>query len=160
MASFSTRRGRPRVERPPTDFGTPELIAHRARGETIESLDLCLERRIINPREHWCGIHLRWLHTIRCGAPGISALSLHEHGRRNHAEQDLAWQQEREAEYRTAVDLLKSTQSLNAVISICVDNHRPPFLKSTTAMPHSSKSENEFWKFKCGLQALDNLWHP
>lgn len=74
ILSFPRRRGRPRTAHKGRDLDTPELAQKRRTGETTETLDLCLERGIITHRQHWSGIHLRWLYTLRYGAPGIRAV--------------------------------------------------------------------------------------
>ena len=71
---FPRRRGRPKSVHHGIDRGTPELAQKRLRGETTETLDLCLERGLITPQQHWCGIHLRWLYTLRYGAPGVRSI--------------------------------------------------------------------------------------
>ena len=71
--AFSTRRGRPpRPRLDDNDNGTPELQFKRALGVTREPIDLCLERNLITPDHHWCSLHLRWLYTLRYGAPAIT----------------------------------------------------------------------------------------
>ncbi len=158
MPSFSTRRGRPPSHKPATDYGTPELIARRARGETSEAIDLCLERRLISPAEHWCGIHLRWLHTLRHGAPGVSALALTDGSKTILHEADEVWQREREEEYRIAMELLKQRQASMIVADICIYNCMASFLKPRHRRDIQSNTEKELALFKYGLEALTELW--
>src|SRR5687768_1079949 len=119
-------RGRPKKTPAPStrgETGTAELMFKRAHQETTEAIDLCLERRLINDAQHWSGLHLRWLHTIRFGAPGISALDLTRLCGDEPGEQDDPdWRAAREMEYMDAINLLKSARRLTPVLTVCVYN--------------------------------------
>ncbi|MDX2113703.1 MAG: hypothetical protein SFW63_08245 [Alphaproteobacteria bacterium] len=159
MPSFSTRRGRPPSHKPATDYGTPELIARRARGETSEAIDLCLERRLITPAEHWCGLHLRWLHTLRHGAPGVSALALTDGSKTLPRESDEAWQRDREKEYREAIAVLQSRHLIHPIVDICIYDRMPKNLRSFGKVSTSNHKYDFVQKLKMGLGALDSLWN-
>lgn len=126
---FSTTRGRPRKSLPPgADLGTPELIFKRLHQSTAEVIDICLARGIIDDAHHWCAVHLRWLYTLRHGAPGCRALDVTEVGGIEHAADDPEWRVEREKEYAEALEALAPAHYTEALLSICVHNERPAFL--------------------------------
>lgn len=127
--AFTTRRGRPpgaRADAP--DFGTPELRFKHAHGLTAEPLDLCLERRLITDTQHWCGLHLRWLYTLRYGAPSLTTRYDRTAPDAPRSGDDPAWRLQREAEYHAATALLRTGLHYEPVLQLCVFNQRPAFL--------------------------------
>jgi len=129
ILSFGKRRGRPKLQRPRVDTGTPELVMKRLMGDTMEALDLCLERRLISESQHWCGIHLRWLYTLRHGAPTPQALDPSHTGGFEAKADDPAWRSAREQEYHEAMALITASGHALIVMNLCIYNERPPFLK-------------------------------
>ena len=97
------KRGRPKIEKPTIDLGTPELIMKRLMGETAEALDLCYERGIISKEQHWCGIHFRWLYTLRYGAPGVRAVDTTHFGGFEPKDDNSEWRAAREQEYLVSI---------------------------------------------------------
>lgn len=166
MAGFSTRRGRPASTRPATDYGTPELIFKRAHAETMEAIDLCRERKIIDGDQHWCGLHLRWLYTIRYGAPGVSAIDLTriDGYAMAAAEDSPLWRHAREAEFAEAIALLRAKQKQLLVMQVCVYNERPHFLRRESLRAAydspaiARRIERELAQFIAGLDLLVRLW--
>lgn len=163
---FSTKRGRPKsAPKPQTDHGTPELILKRACGETSEAIDLCLQRHIITADQHRSGLHLRWLYTIRYGAPNISALDM-TRGAGNHIplEDDPNWRRAREDDYAQAVTILKSRKLYEPVMQVCIYDERPIFLRrDITARAFDdrallSRIEREIEELNDGLDLLVQLW--
>lgn len=131
--AFMPSRGRGRPKKAPVpsqDTGTPELIFKRAYDETAEAIDLCRARNLITDEQHRAGMHLRWLHTIRFGAPGVSAYDLtRASGAELRAANDLLWHRAREEEYQDAIELLRTVKRLDDVMGVCVYNERPFYLK-------------------------------
>lgn len=127
---FPRRRGRPRKALQAKDRGTPELLAKKEQGETIEVIDLLLDRRLITPEQHWCAIHLRWLYTIRHGAPTLRALDPTHIGGYELKANDPEWYALREKEYNNAMALLSASCHARLLLDICIYNERPSFLKS------------------------------
>lgn len=121
---LTSRRGRPKLNRPAYDTGTPETVMKRLLGETSEALDLCLERDIINKEQHWCGIHLRWLYTLRNGVPSVKALDLTDCGGSELKTEDPQWKEAREQEYNEAINLLVKTGHAIPIINLCIYNDR------------------------------------
>jgi len=159
-SSLTRRRGRPKIERPSIDTGTPELVMKRLMGLTAESLDLCLERGIINPEQHWCGIHLRWLYTLRHGAPGVRALDpTHLGGFENKLDNSL-WRQEREREYLDALARLHESKHAVHIMNICVFNERLKFLDLKVEITTQAYKEIEtsINNLRSGLDILISLW--
>ena len=166
MPGFSTRRGRPAKARPTTDYGTPELIFKRAYGHTAEAIDLCRERGLITADHHWCGLHLRWLYTLRYGAPNVSATDLTRiDGYAMAAPDDTAqWRCAREAEFAHAVLLLRAHRRYDMVMRVCVFNERPAFLSQARlreaferpALAH--RITQDIAQLTEGLDLLKTLW--
>jgi hypothetical protein len=132
--AFSTKRGRPKRTPAPQDLrdlGTPELRSKRAAGLTLEPLDRCHARGILSDAQHWCGLHLRWLHTLRYGAPMLSTHYLQEHERSARAEDDPTWRREREAEYHAALGALRAIGREHEVLGLAVYHELPSFLCPT-----------------------------
>lgn len=156
---FPRKRGRPRNPKPMHDSGTPELAMKRARQETSEALDLCLARELITPEQHWCGIHLRWLYTLRYGAPGVRALDPTHMGGREIKLDDPDWRESREAEYAEAVQALNQQRLGSVLLGLCVHNERPPFLTiSATSRKAADANLRTLNHIREGLDMLSKLW--
>ncbi|MCE3233456.1 MAG: hypothetical protein K0R98_1713 [Rickettsiaceae bacterium] len=154
---FSRKRGRPCAPREKTDKGTKELQEKRARNHTIEPLDLCLKKQIIESSEHEAGIRLRWLYTLRFGAPDISAYQPEMRGKSCFHADDEEWLHARHLEYKNALVELEKIGAKRVVINICIFNQRAAFLLPATAdtthyqlrLRHAT-----FRKFKDGMEVL------
>jgi len=153
-------RGRPRKIIPKgTDYGTPELAMKRAHGLTAETLDLCLERELITQQQHWCGIHLRWLFTLRHGAPGVRALDpAHIAGHMPKID-DPEWRISREQEYRDAIHALALSGQVTMLLNVCIYNERPAFMTAPTSKEHAKRAEETLAGLKKGLDILVQLWN-
>ncbi|MFW0777008.1 MAG: hypothetical protein ACN2B6_04740 [Rickettsiales bacterium] len=157
---FPRKRGRPKTIKPEIDMGTPELIRKRAIGETAEALDLCLEREIISREQHWSGMHLRWLYTLRYGAPGARAIDPTHLGGTENKLYDLEWRKEREQEYMEAIKILHEHNHAALLLSLCVYNERPPFLKmqKRVTKANATKIENVINDLRTGFDSLLSHW--
>lgn len=163
--AFTTRRGRPRAPVVLQDLGTPELRLKHALGLTAEPIDLCLERGLISNEQHWCGLHLRWLYTLRYGAPSVTTRYVDRHGPSPAPEETVAWRVEREAEYTAASALLKQHRRYEAVMRLCVFNESPAFL--SRALQQRAWNERQIaeqllqshHKLTQGLDILAKHWH-
>ena len=129
--AFTTQRGRPRSTAPVTDAGTPELRLKHALGLTAEPIDLCLEKKLIAPEHHWSGLHLRWLYTLRYGAPNLTTRYADREAPSAAATEDPAWRAMREREYHAATELLTSNARYECVMRLAVFNELPAFLSVT-----------------------------
>lgn len=158
------RRGRPKQSRPSRDMGTPELVMKRLMGETMEALDLCLERGIINDQQHWCGIHLRWLYTLRHGAPGVRAVDPTHLGGITIKNDDPLWRAAREMEYHDAIHLLAGSGHALIIMNLCIYNERPFFLKCSELRQNLPKpdriaaTETAIIKLREGFDLLLRHW--
>ena len=161
ILSFPRRRGRPRsTNSKGNDTGTPELVMKRLMGETIEVLDLCLERRIITSQQHWCGIHLRWLYTLRHGAPGVRALDPTHLGGCEIKTDDPLWRTARELEYHEAITLLAQSGHALIIMNLCIFNERPVFLNARPTQISACKSrQRAILSVTDGLDRLVRHWH-
>ena len=129
--AFTTQRGRPRnpISRRDIDPGTPELRLKHALRITVEPIDLCLEKNFITVGQHWCGLHLRWLYTLRYGAPQLTAFYADHDGVPVAAKtEDPDWRAMREREYHDAVQLLRHARRYECVMRLAVFNEPPAFL--------------------------------
>ena len=127
--AFTTRRGRPpRAAADAVDPGTPELRFKHAHGLTAEPIDLCFERGIITPAQHRGGMHLRWLYTIRYGAPSLTTHYEKRLDPTPRQPDDPGWRQQREAEYSAATALLRTGLHYEPVMRLCVHNELPRFM--------------------------------
>lgn len=130
--AFTTRRGRPPAShREKNDLGTPELRKKRVQKQTIEPLDLCLEKGIISELHHWCGIHLRWLYTLRYGAPSVSSRDISDVSHGTIRLDDPEWRALREHEYHEAVHLLHKFKNYTHVMNLAVYHELPAFLNAS-----------------------------
>ncbi len=157
---FPRRRGRPKSSRPKTDSGTPELVMKRLLGETAEALDLCLERGIISEEQHWCGIHLRWLYTLRHGVPGVRAMDPTHLGGLEHKPDDPEWRGAREQEYHDAIKKLTESGHARMLMSLCIYNERPAFLdrRRPADMKAQKKLSRLAGEVRDGLDLLVTHW--
>ena len=158
---FPRRRGRPKSAHLNNDTGTPELVMKRLLGETAEALDLCLEREIITRQQHWCGIHLRWLYTLRYGAPGVRAVDqTHMGGIESPRPDDPEWRTAREQEYHDAMLQLSRRGLAQIVTGLCIFNERPKFL--SPHVPVTGKRAHETMRhrdqLRAGFDLLNELW--
>lgn len=125
--AFSSRRGRPRATSGVPDQGTPELRRKRDLGITAEPIDLCLARGVIDADAHRSGLHLRWLYTLRYGAPSVTTRYYLD----DTASVGIAceqWRSAREEEYLLATQLLKSRRLDQPVLRLTIYNELPAFL--------------------------------
>ena len=165
ILTFSRQRGRgrPKNNRPTTDTGTPETVMKRLLGVTTEALDLCLEHGIINQKQHWCGIHLRWLYTLRHGVPSVRALDLSQridNKEKSIDYEDPIWREAREKEYNEAINTLTKSGHAILLLNLCIYNERPQFLNiSSTNIINNAKNNCKNIGILCnGLDVLAKLW--
>lgn len=161
--AFSSRRGRPRALSGVPDTGTPELRRKRDLGITAEPIDLCLTRGIIDADAHRSGLHLRWLYTLRYGAPSITT-------RYYQADEAVStmtceqWHSAREVEYLVATQLLKSRRLEQPILRLVVYNELPAFLnpwmlKQSWHQPAlAERLENLRLQVHDGLELLTKHW--
>lgn len=147
-ATLTRKRGRPKNDCAGRDTGTPELVMKRLLGQTIEILDLYLKKSIITPNQHWCGIHFRWLYTLRFGVPSIRSVDTTDVGGLEIKPEDHAWSQAREVEYKEAIHCLTKAGRLREVVSVCIHNE----------YPHNSRAINQSLAVSEGLDLLRRLW--
>jgi hypothetical protein len=163
--AFSNKRGRPAIPRDDApDFGTPELRMKRLANITSEPLDLCLTRHIISPDQHWCGLHLRWLYTVRYGAPVLTTHYTDRLLSPGGTPQNDLWRSLREQEYLEAATALHAAGRYDAVMRLCVFNELPAFLSPKLLQKawDNPAFEAAFSRQQCqlisGLQVLCRLW--
>jgi len=163
--AFSTLRGRPRQPAIQTDSGTPELRLKHALRLTAEPIDLCLEKRFITVEQHWSGLHLRWLYTVRYGAPSLTTIYADRDApARPPAAESDDWRILREREYHEAAHLLKQSSRYQCVMGLAVFNERPAFLSPklvARAAQHpalATELERSLTRLREGLDLLAYHW--
>jgi hypothetical protein len=165
--AFSSRRGRP--PRPKTDapdLGTPELCYKRALGLTQEPIDRLLEQGLIDGNHHWCGLHLRWLYTLRYGAPVVTTRYADRRDISVPNDTQTAWQSMREREYADAAAMLKKANHYEPIMRLCVFNEVPAFLSDSLrkrawhepALAHQLSHQHRL--LLEGLTLLVTAWRP
>lgn len=165
--AFSSRRGRP--PRPKTDghdLGTPELCFKRAHRITHEPIDRLLHDGFVTTNQHWCGLHLRWLYTLRYGAPIVTTRYRDAKEQSVVAEEDPLWRSMRESEYLDATRALKVAKRYEPVMRLCVFNELPAFLNerfrarawSEPSLAHQLKHHHHM--LLEGLTLLESQWRP
>ena len=118
---FSSRRGRPKREAvQEVDRGTMQLQQKRRAALTVEPLDWLREEGVINAQQHWCGLHFRWLYTLRYGAFTPQSLDAAREKGILHKREYEEWQGEREGEWREVTQQLKQAGLLEMALEFCV----------------------------------------
>ncbi len=162
--AFSTRRGRPRSFRPSRDFGTPELVFKRLHRLTQEALDQCLEMGWVTAEQHWSGMHLRWLYTLRYGLPCPQAIdpTLAREWKISHHHD--TWREEREQEYLEAIAALDKEALARQVLDVCIHDQLPLRLRQRAMRGgHQPSAPDEeclllLQSLQTGLDLLSKLW--
>lgn len=134
--AFTSQRGRPRTSRPQIDPGTPELRLKHALGLTTEPIDACLEKQIITPEHHRSALHLRWLYTVRYGAPTLTTRYADTSDNAAIRHDDPEWRASREKEYFQAVTVLKTYGYYESVMRVAIYNETPIFLHAYMFKKH------------------------
>ncbi len=140
-------RGRPKLDRPETDLGTPELQAKRRLALTSETVDQMLDHDLISQSQHWCAVHFRWLYTLRYGAPSPDVSMLVD-ARRMSVVDDPEWRGAREAEYHEAANLLHRAGVLSDVMEVLLFNPTMSLRQCFAITP----------MVRNGLDILQQLW--
>lgn len=144
---FSSKRGRPRKSVSISDKGTSQLQAKRLNNATVEPFDLLQAKSLISDDQHRAGIHLRWLFTIKNGAPNISAMVYDDYAGRNIRADEEDWRLQREAEYNAAIEALRQNSCLKQVMDAAVYN--------VIKLPIQAENLD---KLRDGLRLLCKLW--
>lgn len=152
--AFSQRRGRPKKESiDEKDRGTPELSLKRRYAVTAEPLDWLRKHDWITPQQHWCGLHLRWLYTLRFGVVTPQTLDWAREKGVLRKKEYTEWQEQREEGWRRALEVLQYENAEREVVHLCVYlmqvpgiwvQHRPPV--------------RLLGRLEKGLSALEVLW--
>lgn len=163
--AFRSTRGRPKsAPTPKKDLGTAELRQKKRQQLTDEPLDICLTKGLISKQQHWCGLHLRWLYTVRYGAPGISIPAYHINGGLPTREEDPKWRAAREKDYKQAIAQLRNWRCYEAVMSICVYQEPPHFLhpnlpvRALNCKATHAQIYKQYVELSDGLAILEVLW--
>jgi hypothetical protein len=160
IMAFPRRRGRPKRTNPTSiDKGTIELMEKRKAGITSEPLDLCWSRGLINELQHASGIRLRWLYTLRFGAPTLSAYSPDRLGGHSCKYEDGEWLRKRQNEYRVIIEHLEKKRLREIVVDVCVFSRMPEFLYKSPGKLGSNQLNlyKDLNSLICGLDEIDRL---
>lgn len=163
--AFSSRRGRPRANSGVPDTGTPELRQKRRHCLTAEPIDLCLEKGIIDGDQHRSGLHLRWLYTLRYGAPALTT-RYYRDDMAAAAQTCEQWRSAREQEYLLATRLLASRRLEHVVLRLAIYNELPAFLNPSLQQQAwvqpalAERLDTLRQQLADGLDLLVRHWHP
>ena len=151
---FSTRRGRP-----PKKKELPKPKKTLAQNQEI--LDVLYKKSLITDEELWAGLHLRWLYTLKFGAPNIKAAEMsHFYGRELRAE-DPQWQAARGKEYILAINELRQIKAHKLVMNIAIFDLCPAFLGDIISLKNQQQAVRNHREFRLvinGLSLLCKLW--
>ncbi len=152
---FCRKRGRPkRKDVDYIDKGTPELQHKYKQKLTMEPLDLLLQADLINAEQHWCGLHFRWLHSLRFGTVTVNAIDPALVRGIKHKRIYTKWQIERESEWKEAQQILLRAGLYHAVRDLCIYNKMPNY-----HMCRGSDIGDQYSRqYILGLNELVNLW--
>ena len=157
--AFSRRRGRPKkTYEIGKDKGTSELQTKRMHNLTIEPLDLCFSKGLINEQQQNAGIRLRWLYTLKFGAPTISSYIPDDAGGHSCKYEDNNWMAKRQTEYNNILHLLDKAKSRQIVMDVCIFSRLPAFLyeKISIHKPHQQHYK-ELTLLVSSLDSIDKL---
>jgi hypothetical protein len=134
------------------DLGTPELIYKRAFYATKEPLDLCFEKGLITILQHQYGTRLRWLYTIRHGAPAISS-NYPQEFLNSENYRNPEWIAKQQYAYRCIMKEVKKEGYMKIISDSCIYNIYPIFLLN----PKSKMAQREFETFKYAMASLERI---
>lgn len=155
------RRGRPKIKKVEKDLGTKELRAKRALDITIEPLELCLKREIIDEEQYQAGIRLRWLYQLNFGSPNIRAYNMEYQEGKNTREMNEDWLANRFDEYKECLKSLEKSSAKKIVMNICIFGQRQSFLmpyKDENNKVYNREISIKMIKFKEGMNCLTKLF--
>lgn len=137
VMTFRQGRGRPKKPlRLQKDKGTQELQRKRKLAITAEPLDICLKLKLITPEQHWAGVHLRWLYSLRHGALTVKSCMMEKLvGQQTRLEHNTQWLAAREREYNAALRTLASLGYKKQVMNCAVFMQWPGFIVFTERGP-------------------------
>ena len=153
--AFTSRRGRPKKqEQQENDAGTPELQRKKHQGLTSEPLDWLRQKGLITPQQHWCGLHFRWLYTLRYGSATVQSLDTSRvKGLLNLPEYE-EWQGDRESEWKSALAALRFPHYLQVLLCYCVYQQNVPNIWLCSNTDNNKGIDN---LCDC-LNQLEKLW--
>lgn len=142
------KRGRPKKLYSYANKNSSAL--HQKKVRAIEALDICLNKNIIDVFQHSSGIKLRWFYTIIFGAPTIQPknMELQFYKSKNYDEKFLQFVG---MKYYDALKVLKEIYAQKIVLSICIFNEFPKFLREN----QSDNDCNQKEKFIQGMTLLN-----
>lgn len=136
-----------------SDKGTKELQKKRALHVTIEPLDLVLKNEIITASQHKIGMRFRWLYTLKFGLPTLQSKAFYElEGGLIKKSHDDEWLYDKEKEYISIVNFLKTMRLENLIAGICIHHVAPIFL---TRAKCDAYAEETLGRFQFGMRELE-----
>lgn len=151
------KRGRPRLDRPKNDTGTPELIHKRMMASPIDPtlsttpLDVLKARNIISDEAHGAASYFAALRKIVFGKAHPGAIDLTAISALGNTPEEFD-RADAETKYRDACGAIKaiSRASLDAVENLVIHERWPEWLSARTR----SKQPRDYLHFSTGLGAL------
>lgn len=119
-----------------------------------------MERQLISAEQHWAAIHLRWLYTVRHGAPTLKAIDPSHIGGYELRANDPEWYEQREKEFNDAMAVLSPNGHARLLLDVCIYNERPVFLKSNSKVKslHTAAASAFITCLREGLDLLSDHW--
>ncbi|PZP83955.1 MAG: hypothetical protein DI582_09980 [Azospirillum brasilense] len=125
-----------------------------------------MSQQLIDAQQHRAALHLRWLHTVRYGAP---VLSTRYQDRISTSAEPFpdSWRAAREEEYRGALVILRQWHAHDLVLRVAVYHETAAFMHATLrqrawhepALAQALEAQHQ--RLCAGLQALcEHWWNP
>jgi hypothetical protein len=114
------KRGRPKsCKNSSAIFGN--VSAKKKIIVSLEPLDVYFKNKIISEDEHQSGMRLRWLYTLRYGAPTLQTKLLQQQGFESKYN-DEEWLMKKQQQYRFIIGELQKSDLAKIVLGVCVFN--------------------------------------
>jgi hypothetical protein len=137
------------------DAGTHELRVKRSLNLTLEPLELCYRKGLIEPHHYHAGYHLRWLRSLRFGSAHIHAHDCFDLGGLYIPRiTDDVFLAKMNKKYITSTKILDDINCYKIVMSVCIYMERPRFLDNCTF----AKKSYELKLLRKGLDELAKLY--
>jgi hypothetical protein len=155
---FSSRRGRPIVQKPAKDLGTKELRQKRQLSLTKSPIDILLSKSIITEEQHNAGLKFRWLYNLRFGNLKLKAYDGFNL-RGGDASFDEEYLAKKSKIYLKIANYLNENRILNIVSNIVIFDLFPMILLPKSRAPnYTNKTLLQDSELECLKQGLDYIW--
>lgn len=132
---------------------TKELMEKHKSGVTLAPLDICLRKELITKEMHQAANYFIYLYSLRFGRSSLKnqVSSIYNFDRFSVYSTNGAFEEEKTMIYKDIVLLLKSLNSYELVLDICVYGKFPAFL---TTLKGDINSYDGYMKFREAMEEL------